>query len=108
MSNETLLLLSLQSLLGLLTTIGLRWTASIKGEVTAMNAEIRRANEGLIDVTGRISHAKSLSEYHLGVTNSRLERVGEVASELRRNFEAIKTTIDVCPNCPHPNGKANA
>ncbi len=100
MTQETLLLIGVQALLGVLVTIGLRWTASISADVEGLRREIARANEGLVATHGRISSLESLMAHDSSITNSRLERVTGRVSDLRGEMGRIGAIVSLCKNCP--------
>jgi hypothetical protein len=98
MSHEALLLLALQGVLALLTTVSLRWTANMRQEVRELRTEIRAAADGGLKTTERVNGIEDRIE----VMDSRLERVGSVASDNRLDIGNLKSRVDVCQHCPQP------
>ena len=102
MSNEALLLLAVQGLLGLLSLVGLRWTASIKQELGEMRADISQAKTEVTEVTGRVDAIEKGTDHYHEVTDARLERVSTVASDLKIGLGKLEGQVSMCPNCIQP------
>lgn len=102
MSNEALLLLALQGVLGLLSAVGLRWTSSMKQDVSEIRRDQRKDSERVTALEVRVDGIEGTSDHDQGVTDTRLDRVSSVTSDLRMAVGRLESQIAMCPNCAQP------